>query len=359
MKPLIVGVTGLAAGLGLHCHPMSRLPELYRLKWLCDLDAEKTRRGVADYGGQGTQSLDEVLADPEVDLVTLATPVATHAALAQRALASGKHVLVEKPVAASVAEADALVSAAKTARGVLCVGHQRRFSSNQRAVEAVLASGELGQVVSVHLDISVMDATGGVPSVDPSTWTERFTRSHGYDYLVHHVDQICRLFREWPRQIQGRMATLAGRDLPCAMQMAMTMPSGVLASVDLRYSHAPDFKWQIDGEKASLRMAMANDMGACQIYRRLPDGSRQVRDLQRPVLRRTVDSETGDWRTKTSSEMQQATDLDAHLEFYRHLFVAIVRSGPVPAPVEDARNAVRMIWLAVESARTGRTVNWE
>ena len=358
MKPLVVGVTGLAAGLGLQCYMLKRIPELYRMKWLCDLDPVKVKKGVEEYGGQGTQNFDELLNDPEVDLITIATPATTHAALATRALKAGKHVLLEKPICASVAEADALIAVAKQSKGVLCIGHQRRFMANQKVAQDAVAGGELGRLLSVRLDLPVLGVRGGDQPVDPATWERRFLTTHVYDYVVHHVDQVCQLLKEKPRQVYGRYTTLQGNDLPCEMEMLLTMPSGVLVSVNMRYSHAPDLKWQIDGEKGTLRMQFANDMGTCTLYQRQTDGSTKIRELGRPHLKQTIDTSTGSWRPKAGWEIYGFTDQDPHLEFYQRLFMAITRQEPVPAPAEDARDAIKTIWLAVESARTGNVVAW-
>lgn len=358
MKPLVVGVTGLAAGVGLQCYMLKRLPELYRIKWLCDLDDAKIKRAVTDYGGTGTRKFDDLLCDPEVDLVTIATPVTTHASLAKKALAAGKHVLLEKPITATVAEADELIALSKNSTGVLCIDHERRFMANQKVVEEVVNGGELGRILSVRLDLPIMGVIGSDQPVNPATWARRFMITHGYDYLVHHVDQVCRLLKEKPRQIYGRYGTLSGNDLPCAMEISLVMPSGVLASVNVRHTHAPDPKWQIDGEKGTLRMLFANDMGNCFLYQRQPDGAVKVRELQRPHLKDTVDAETGAWRPKKDWEVYGYTDQDAYREFYQHLYVAIARREPVPASPEDARDAIQVIWLAIESARAGQVVNW-
>lgn len=131
-KPLVAGIIGLAAGVNLQCYQFKRIPELYSMKWMCDLDPEKIDSAVEEYGGSGTSSIDEVLEDPEVDMVTIATPTSTHASLAIKALKAGKHVLVEKPVASSVKEVDKLIEIAKKTKGKLCVDHQRRYYANQK-----------------------------------------------------------------------------------------------------------------------------------------------------------------------------------------------------------------------------------
>ena len=358
MKPLVVGVTGLAAGLGLQCFSLKRMPELYRMKWLCDLDEKRVKSGVQDYGGQGTQNFADLLNDPEVDLVTIATPVAAHVPLAKQALAAGKHVLLEKPVAVSVAEADELIAASKQAKGILCIDHQRRFMANQKVAQDAVKSGELGRLLSVRLDLPITGVRGSDQPADPATWARRFMLCHGYDYIVHHADQVCLLLQEKPIRIYGRFNTLQGNDLPAEMEILMTMPSGVLASINARYSHAPDPKWQIDGEKGTLRMQFANDMGSCFLYQRQPDGSTKMRELQRPYLKNTIDTTTGAWRPKQGWEIEGYCDLDPHCEFYQHLYSAIVNKTPVPATVEDARDAIKVLWLAIESARTGQAVNW-
>src|SRR5919109_3492050 len=83
------------------------------VRWLCDAEAEALLRAGAAHRGPGTTTdLDEVLADPEVDAVAVATPVPTHAELAARVLEAGKHCFVEKPLAQSVSDAERVVTAA-------------------------------------------------------------------------------------------------------------------------------------------------------------------------------------------------------------------------------------------------------
>jgi len=93
-----------------------------------------------------------VFADPGVDAVAIATPTSTHAALARRALQAGQHVLVEKPLAACLADAVALEALARDARRVLLVGHVYRFHEGARRFGQLLARGELGRLHSLSLE---------------------------------------------------------------------------------------------------------------------------------------------------------------------------------------------------------------
>jgi predicted dehydrogenase len=95
-------------------------------------------------------SAEEAAAHPDVDLVVIATPNATHASLAETALRAGKHVVVDKPFTVTLAEARALCALAEARGRVLSVFHNRRWDSDFLALKALLAHGALGRVTHVE-----------------------------------------------------------------------------------------------------------------------------------------------------------------------------------------------------------------
>src|SRR5581483_1837020 len=92
----------------------------------------------------------EVLADPEVEAVVIATPVPTHYALAKQALEAGKHVFVEKPPAMRTAEMDELVSLAEERGLVLMPGHLLLYHPAVHKLKELVDAGELGEVLCVY-----------------------------------------------------------------------------------------------------------------------------------------------------------------------------------------------------------------
>lgn len=121
-----------------------------RVKWVCDRDAErlakaKLRCPAANFTGV----YDDLLGDPEVDAIIIATPISTHFPLAEGALLAGKHVFVEKPLAASVVEAEALVSLAEQCGLTLMVGHTFEYSPPVVRIKEIIDSGELGEIYFV------------------------------------------------------------------------------------------------------------------------------------------------------------------------------------------------------------------
>lgn len=140
------------AGLGYWGPNLARnFDDIAELAWLCDLDAGKRERFAARHPrARATGDFDEVLADPELDAVVIATPVPTHYELAKRALEAGKHVLVEKPPAMHGAEMDELVALAAARDLVLMPGHLLLYHPGVLKLKELIDAGALGDVLCVY-----------------------------------------------------------------------------------------------------------------------------------------------------------------------------------------------------------------
>jgi predicted dehydrogenase len=118
-----------------------------RMKLAVDLNKERLRHIRQLYPSVGTStSMDDVINDPEIDAAVVATPVSTHHPIAKRLLEAGKHVLVEKPMAASIAEAEDLHRIAQERRLVLMAGHTFLYTAAVNKMRDLIASGELGHI---------------------------------------------------------------------------------------------------------------------------------------------------------------------------------------------------------------------
>jgi predicted dehydrogenase len=121
------------------------------VQWVCDLHPDN-RAAIAKLnpGLQTTSSFDDIVADRGVDAVILATPPATHFALARRALEAGKHVWIEKPLALCVAEGRELVGLSRTKNKILFVDHTFLYDPAIRKIRELISAGELGEVYHVY-----------------------------------------------------------------------------------------------------------------------------------------------------------------------------------------------------------------
>jgi predicted dehydrogenase len=193
--PLPVGVIGVGALGRHHARHMAQLPEV-RLVGVCDIDAERGARVAAEFGTRWYADLDEMLG--RVEAVTVAVPTPAHAAVGLQALARGVPVLMEKPLAASLAEADALIAAAEGSAVQLQVGHIERYNRALRAAEPYLDGPRYiesqrlapfqprGTDVAVVLDLMIHDLdlvlhlTGGAEASE--------VRASGLPLLSSHLD---------------------------------------------------------------------------------------------------------------------------------------------------------------------------
>ena len=118
-----------------------------RLSWVSDLNpAALERAGRLAPSARTATDPEQALSDPSVDAVVVATPVASHAAVALKVLEAGKHVFIEKPLARSTAEAQQVCSRAEHKRLIVMVGHTFMYNGAVRQVKSIIESGALGDI---------------------------------------------------------------------------------------------------------------------------------------------------------------------------------------------------------------------
>ena len=179
------------------------------LTWCCDARAEARERYARAFpSARFTGELEDLLGDPELDAVVLATPVPSHAALAERVLRAGKHCFVEKPLAQSVADAERAVAAAEESGRTLMVGHLLEYHPGVRMLADMVGAGELGDPYYMYSqrlnlgklradenalwslgahDVTVMLAlAGGVP-VEVTAHGSSFVRDGVEDVVFAHM----------------------------------------------------------------------------------------------------------------------------------------------------------------------------
>ncbi len=163
-------------------------------------------------------TVDELINDPEIDLISVCSPSDTHFSLAKRILLAGKHCLVEKPFTATFDEADALFSLAKAQNKVITVFQNRRFDSDFQTLKKIIASGKLGEI---HTYIAHFDRYN--PVLNPKKWKETQQPGNGilYDLGSHILDQAIVLFGE-PKAVSGEKFTQReGSDIDDAFEMRL------------------------------------------------------------------------------------------------------------------------------------------
>ena len=182
---ITVGLLGGGFMGAAHAANYAALGDRVRVKTVGSRRSDRAAAVAASVAAELTDDLESVLRDPEVDVVDVCLPTAMHRELAEAALAAGKHVLLEKPIALTLEDADAIVAASEASDRLLMVGLVLRFWPEYVELQRRIAAGELGRPLSVT-------AQRLSPPADWNDWMADAARSGGVavDLLVHDFDQM-------------------------------------------------------------------------------------------------------------------------------------------------------------------------
>lgn len=192
------GVIGLGWFGEVHADNLAEMPDI-ELAALCTRRPERLNE-IGDRLGVQRRYTDyrELLADPDVDVVSITTHINDHRDIAIDALRSGKHILLEKPMAPTLADCEQIVEVARQAEGFFMVGHICRFDSRVTIAKQAIEEGRIGQIISMHARRNLSKAIGqtvlddisalmgdGIHDADLMLWFSQANVSTVYAQEVH------------------------------------------------------------------------------------------------------------------------------------------------------------------------------
>jgi scyllo-inositol 2-dehydrogenase (NADP+) len=286
--------------------------------------------------------------DEAVELVVVATPNESHFELARRALAAGRHVVVEKPFAVTTAEAGRLIELARERGRVLTAYHNRRWDGDFLTVRKILGDGTLGRLLEYE---SRYDRFRDEPR--PGAWRERPGPGSGllYDLGPHLIDQALVLFGR-PRAVEAdvrRQRSFAATD--------------DFFRIALHYGEGPRVRLSAGmlAPRATPRFRLRGDAGSFVKYGLDPQEEALKRGrtpaepgwgAEPPGQWGTLETEADGERTARAVE----TLAGRYQDFYRNVADAVRGRAALAVSPEDARDTVRVIELAFRSSAEGRAI---
>jgi predicted dehydrogenase len=248
-EPVRIAIVGVK-GHGVNIVRAAARAEGITLDSVCDIDADAARALAAEHGCRAATSLDEVLADGEVEAVALVTPNYLHLEQCVDAAEAERHVFVDKPIANTVAEARAMVRACEAAELVLMVGHQSRREAPFRRLKALVDDGALGAILQAECHFS---HAGGL-ALTPDAWRWYRDKTPGGPLIqlgVHCIDTL--------QAILGPVAEVAGMQTRTATPAEiddntvaiLRLSCGVLATLCSNYASHLNHSIRLHGTKAT------------------------------------------------------------------------------------------------------------
>jgi predicted dehydrogenase len=291
--------------------------DLADLRRLCDASPERREQFARRYPGtRVTDSVEELLADPELEAVVIATPVPSHYALAKQALEAGKHVFVEKPPAMRASEMEELVALAEERNLVLMPGHLLLYHPGVRKLKELVLSGELGAVLCIYGNRQNL---GKIRKDENALWS----------LGVHDLSVILWLVDEEPSEVWAHGNAFLTPGVEDVVFCYMRFPSGKIAHMHLSWLDPHKMrKITVVGRD---KMVVFDDMELerkVTVYEKAP---------WEPA------ATYGEWRTRTGDIFSPKIPNDEPLRLECSHFLELVRTGPTHVEARDGLAVVRAL----------------
>ncbi len=309
---------------------------------------EKAAALAGDFGAVAYESVDALLADPAVDVVTVATPSGTHLDVVEKAAAAGKHVLVEKPLEVTSGRIDAMAAACDRAGVVLGAILNRRFNPAVAAVERAVAAGRFGRLTLCSAQVKWWRTQA---YYDSATWRGTAALDGGGTLMnqsIHAIDQLLH-FAGDVRRVRASVGRVGheGIEVEDVAVACLEFAGGALGSIE-----ATTAAWSAHGHPAEVQLC----------------GTRGSVFLADDRLRHWefADASPEDVAVKETLMQSAAPGLGAadpgaidpamHRLNFEHFVDALHGRAPLKVGVAEARRAVRLVEAIYESAATGGPV---
>ena len=311
MKWVLIGYGGMGRW---HVNKLRTMPELIDIAGIYDIDEAKRAQAEKD-GLRVYPTLEALLADPDIRLVTIATPNDFHKPIAIQAMAAGKHVISEKPVTMSSDDLQAMIDASKKHGRIFSVHQNRRWDEDFLIIKKIYEENTLGRVFNIE---SRVHGSRGIPG----DWRNTKLQGGGMilDWGVHMLDQLLQIVPEDVVAVYNVNSHVTNDEVDDGFKAIITFASGITAQVEVGTSNFINLpRWYMQGENGT---AIINDWALNGEIVKVSDWEK--RDAV-PVV-------TAAGLTKTMAPRTEET----------------IRRYPLPAVESDVRDYYRNIVKAID-----------
>jgi len=340
-NPIRVALVGYGlAGKVFHA-PLIRATEGLALHCVVSSAPDKVNADIP--GVSVVESLDAALADPSVDLVVLATPDHLHTPQALAALDAHKHVVIDKPFAPSLAEAERVSAHAARQNRMLTIFHNRRWDADFLAIKGLIAANTLGNIVQFDSHFDRLRRAG------PTRWKDERDAGLWQDIGPHLVDQALHLFG-MPEAVYADITTQrAGAPAPDYAHVVLRYP-GLRAILHMSQStHAGGLRFAVHGTHGSYikyGLDVQEDQSKAGMT---PDNPSWGIDSQSGVLTQ-IDAHG------VSNEQPLVSPRGDYPAFYAQVRDALLGRRKNPVPADEALDVMRILHAGIVSAKERREI---
>jgi UDP-N-acetylglucosamine 3-dehydrogenase len=330
MDRLRIGVIGLGWFGEFHCDAIVGIPNI-ELGALCTRTPDRLAAMAAKFGVKTTyRDYREMLADPNIDAVSIVTMWDQHTEPAVAALEAGKHVFLEKPMASTIADCQKIMAAAKRSKGILQIGHICRFNPRYRMAKQAIEAGKIGRVVAMSSRRNI-----------PAAWTPEILNKIGpiVGDAIHDTDLMLWFTADKIVSAYAQTVDVRGLKYPDIGQTMYRFAGGATATLETVWCMPEKTPFDIDE-----RMSIIGDAGIIHVQDTFPNlGIVSSDKLHSP--------DTTYWPVFDGA---RGGALREELSYFAAC--ALRGASPTIGRPEDAAAALEATLAAEKSARTGEVV---
>ncbi|HEY3379832.1 MAG TPA: Gfo/Idh/MocA family oxidoreductase [Armatimonadota bacterium] len=336
--PIRVGLVGLGrAGWGMHCEELIGKEDKFSIVAACDIIPERCARMAERYACATYATIEELVADPQVEVVDIATRSHDHFAHAKLALEAGKHVFLEKPMCVNYDEACALQALDAVSQGTLYIRHNRRFEPAFQHVREIMDSGLLGNIFEIKL------RRGGYQRRDDWQTIKAFGGGQLLNWGPHVIDQGLRLLGAPVQSMWSQLQLVAAvGDAEDQLKILLTGENGRLVDLEICGGAAlTEPECLVWGSKGSLR-STGEDITlkyldpSVPLQPRVPNPGTPGEGFGTPDVLSWVEE-------TIPVHPQLVVDLTS---IWDALYAAIRLGEPFPIPLQEAVDVMRVVSMA-------------
>jgi len=343
-----VGIIGMGrSGWELHAEPISKM-ENYKLVAVCDNSAKRLEEAKEHFNTEVTTDPEVIFSNPLINLVVISVPGNFHHPFSLKAMEKGKNVVVEKPMAIGLSEADEMISASKKYNVILTTFHNRRWDNDFQKLKAIADKGILGEILAIESRVMTFGTewtTYGVKEFRPSWRLEKnFGGGFLFDWGPHLVDQILNLTGKAPVSIYCQLRNyIWAKEVDDYFSIKLVFPDNVIATLEsTNDSRIPLPRWFVIGKKGTL--AANGEWGKWEEMTIKGEGAGPEGEVK-PL---DISKEVG----------EKAYDVGQNLsfKFYQGLHKALSENKKPPVTSLEARNVISVLEAAKISAKENRVL---
>ena len=316
-----------------------------RLVAVVDINAAEGRAAASKYGVEWFMDYEKMLEQKDIDAVSICTPHFLHCHMALKALEYGKNVLVEKPMAITVREADKMVEKAKSTGLKLGVVFQYRTFPVNREIKSLIDDGEIGKIYRVCMEACTFRTQAYYES---DAWKGKWKTEGGgalINQTIHNIDLLQWLVGK-PVRLQGQIGTLYHN-----------VEVEDIASATIKFENGAHGTLQVSIVDAleSTRLEICGEKGKIE-----SNGEHKLAVMSKPLKECVADKKV--WGGRPESQWQEITpkteDKGGHTTVIKEYCDALIQDKDPPVTGEEGRKSIEIINAIILSSFEERAVNF-